>query len=442
MGLHSRYARILADGERPSFLGGRKEEEDKIRQKLSKMFDGMMNHLHKEQGASLRIEILGDDEVQSFINAHAEVLNGSMRQAEMSDAMRSRLEKSNYIFSGMKTFHELNEAFPSLTRADGSRKPFEEFLHDVRKIDDTYNGNYLRSEYNFVQASADMAARWESFSDDDRYELQYRTAGDDRVRPEHAALDGITLPKSDSFWNGCMPPNSWNCRCQVVQVRRGKYPTTPHSDAMQRGDKALAKDTKGMFRFNSGKQAKSVPDYNPYTIKRCNSCDVAKGKATLNNAKGIGRSELCKACLFIRECRTDAYNNIQHKRARNYVTNTIPSNGYMLNKVNGSDFKMNVNRKALRAVIKHFPLENKMLIKDIIKALPKRKYESYSPLGDTKDMNNPKDVANIRKKKERGVSGYNLYDLRINEKDYVLFAEIKYGKEYPYAVYTKKRNNK
>lgn len=243
----------------------------------------------------------------------------------------------------------------------------------MRKIDDTYNGNYLRSEYNFVQASADMAARWESFSDDDRYELQYRTAGDDRVRPEHAALDGITLSKSDSFWNGCMPPNSWNCRCQVVQVRRGKYPTTPHSDAMPRGDKALAKDTKGMFRFNSGKQAKSVPDYNPYTIKRCNSCDVAKGKAKL---AFVPSNNLCEGCIIVHKC----YNNKAKSEASAIRTHYLEKMKPLLSKtieVNGNGHKMNVgfrkegNKHLYKDASQKYATLHKEDLKDVDKLLAK-----------------------------------------------------------------------
>ena len=68
--------------------------------------------------------------------------------------------RSNYIFSGLKTFHELNEAFPSLIDENGNRKPFEQFLKDVQNIDRTYNRNYLRAEYNFCQVSATMAAKF------------------------------------------------------------------------------------------------------------------------------------------------------------------------------------------------------------------------------------------------------------------------------------------
>ena len=257
-----------------------------------------MKTLHKVEGAQFRIEILEAPRIRKFIEAHAAALDTSFQKVEMSDVMRRRLERSNYIFSGMKTFHELNEAFPSLLDENGNRKPFKQFLNDVQRIDKTYNANYLRAEYNFVQASAQMAAKWESFmSDGDRYNLQYRTAGDKKVRPEHAALDRVTLPITDTFWEEYYPPNGWNCRCTVVQVLKSKYPVTPHDEAMALGEEATGKEAKGIFKFNAGKEQKAVPDYNPYTIRRCNDCDLAKGKT---NLVFIPDNELCAACRLIR----------------------------------------------------------------------------------------------------------------------------------------------
>ncbi len=259
----------------------------------------MMKSLFKEKGSEFRVELVADPAVQEFVGAHASALDSAFGKVEMSDAMRRRLTRSNYIFSGMKAFHELHEAFPSLLDENGDRMPFERFLNDVRSIDKTYNASYLRAEYNFVAASAEMAGRWEQFTrDGDRYNLQYRTQKDDRVRPEHAALDRVTLPPSDSFWEEFCPPNGWNCRCTVVQVRKSKYPTTPHDEAMRLGDEALQRDTKGIFRFNAGKEGKSVPDYNPYTIRRCSTCPVAKG------SKGelvfVPDNEVCAACKIVR----------------------------------------------------------------------------------------------------------------------------------------------
>lgn len=271
-------------------------------EEVSKGFKDAMKAIFSQKGSSFSIDIMADGNVQKLIEAHTDVLNRNIERLEMSDLMRQRLTRSNYIFSGMKTFHELNEAFPSLLDENGDRKPFERFLNDVRKIDETYNSNYLRAEYNFVQASAEMAAKWEQYSEDgDRYLLQYRTAHDDKVRPEHAALDRITLPMSDPFWESYYPPLSWNCRCSVVQVRRGKYEETPHNEAMSRGEEAFANNEKlNMFRFNSGIQGKTMPDYNPYTIKRCNDCDVAKGKLGLVNE--IVDNQLCAACRLNHQC--------------------------------------------------------------------------------------------------------------------------------------------
>ena len=39
--------------------------------------------------------------------------------------MRQQLSRSNYVFSGLKTFHELNEAFPPLLDENGNRKTKE-----------------------------------------------------------------------------------------------------------------------------------------------------------------------------------------------------------------------------------------------------------------------------------------------------------------------------
>ena len=271
-----------------------------MRKQLSELFDGMMRTLYSQKGSEFRIDVLAEPKVQDFINAHAGALDSTFQKVEMSDAMRKRLQRSDYIFSGMKTFHELNEAFPSLLDSNGNRKTFEAFLNDVRKIDKTYNSNYLRAEYNFVQSSAEMAAKWERFSEDgDRYNLQYRTAGDGKVRPEHAALNGVTLPPSDPFWEEYYPPNGWNCRCTVVQVRKSKYPTTPHDEAMALGEEALQRDTKGIFHFNPGKEDKTVPDYNPYTIRRCRDCDIAKGKLEL---AFMPDNEVCAACKLLHKC--------------------------------------------------------------------------------------------------------------------------------------------
>lgn len=255
-----------------------------------------MSALYKEKGAALRIDILREPEVEGFIQTHADILDSTFAKAEMSDSMRENLQRSDYIFSGFKTFHEINESYSLLLDENGNKKSFNQFLNDVKKIDQNYNERYLRAEYNFASASSDMAAKWEKFAqDEDEYYLQYRTANDGAVRPEHAALHDVTLPASDSFWDSYYPPNGWNCRCTVVQVLRYMHEPTPHNEAMQRGAKALANDKKGMFNFNPGKQQKTFPDYNPYTISKCKGCT----KANIKLYSGNPENPQCQSCSVL-----------------------------------------------------------------------------------------------------------------------------------------------
>ena len=181
-----------------------------------------------------------------------------------------------------------------------------------------------------------MAAKWEDFMQDgDRYNLQYRTQRDKRVRPAHAALDRVTLPITAPFWQDYFPPNGWNCRCTVVQVLKEKYPVTPHDEAMTLGEEATAGDTRGIFHFNPGIEQRTFPDYNPYTIRRCRDCDIAKGKLGL---AFIPENELCQACRLIRtinRCQNKAeYNRLLNNPSYQDVQYHEPSGGVKATHIN------------------------------------------------------------------------------------------------------------
>lgn len=48
---------------------------------------------------------------------------------------------------------------------------------------------------------------------------RYVTVGDDRVRPSHQLLEGVTLPKDHEFWQTCFPPNGWSCFVEGTQIQ-------------------------------------------------------------------------------------------------------------------------------------------------------------------------------------------------------------------------------
>ena len=53
---------------------------------------------------------------------------------------------------------------------------------------------------------------------------QYLTVGDDRVRPEHAAIDGFIARLTDPVWNKIYPPNGFNCRCMRILLLASDVP--------------------------------------------------------------------------------------------------------------------------------------------------------------------------------------------------------------------------
>lgn len=219
--------------------------------------------------------MLEDQPVVELQNETVRCLNDALdfglEKSDMPEEMSEKLRNDVFVFSGCKTYHELKEASQMLLDERGQIKPLHRFVSDVKELHPKYNERYLEAEYDFAVTSAQSAAQWVEFKEDgDDYDLQYRTAGDPQVRPEHAALEGVTLPPSDSFWNMYMPPNGWHCRCTVEQVRIGKYERSDHGEAVQAGNQATTStDAQGrnrseMFRFNPGSQGVVFPPTHPY----------------------------------------------------------------------------------------------------------------------------------------------------------------------------------
>lgn len=210
--------------------------------------------------------MLGREPVRALIDETNRVLGSAISVShETPPELTAALRNNVFIFSGLKTYHSLSEVGLSLTNEDGSTKSWPDFYNDVKAIDGQYNGNYLYAEYNHAVHSSQMAVKWHEWEKDgERYDLQYRTAGDERVREAHRQLDGTTLPPSDKFWERYLPPNGWNCRCNVVQVLRDDYPRSDSDKATAIGDEYTRTPKAQMFRFNAGKTLEIFPAKHPY----------------------------------------------------------------------------------------------------------------------------------------------------------------------------------
>lgn len=235
------------------------------------VFIDAVRHIHGKKGYSS--DMLGHGPVKALLYEVNAALDASLGKVEtvIPEELLRKLRSDVFVFSGCKTELQLREASAMLVDEFGKPVEWNAFKNAVLEVHKRYNINYLEAEYNFATQSAEMAARWaDQATDGDRYNLQYRIAGDDRVRDSHVSLNRTTLPPSDPFWDSYYPPNGWRCRCTAVQVLKDKYPASDPAKAAEQGKKATTQIDKNganrleMFRFNPGKQAVIFPPHHPY----------------------------------------------------------------------------------------------------------------------------------------------------------------------------------
>jgi SPP1 gp7 family putative phage head morphogenesis protein len=241
--------------------------ESKIKPLLSAV-ETAFKQLHKK-GNYEPSDIAKTKAYKNLVTETSQIFNGAIADNDIPGEMAKSLKEDVFIFSGLKTNAQLAEASRLLLTEDGKVKSFSAFSKDVESIKENYNQKYLDAEYQFAVSSAQSAGNWGNISND--YDLQYRTAGDDRVRDSHDKLRDTTLPADDAFWISYYPPNGWRCRCTAVQVRKGKFDLNDSKKAIAEGEKATSqidKDGKNklaIFRFNPGIQKVVFPPTHPYT---------------------------------------------------------------------------------------------------------------------------------------------------------------------------------
>lgn len=69
----------------------------------------------------------------------------------------------------------------------------------------------------------------------------------------------------------------------------------------------------------------------------------------------------------------------------------------------------------------------------------KLEYVRNSPLGEVKDLENPKDAANVEKKRKRGVTSYNQYEFTFNDEVWTVKMEVINNKREQFYHIMKKR---
>ncbi len=106
--------------------------------------------------------------------------------------------------------------------------PFDEFKGTwLARLQGTgVNEARLRTAFDLQLQGAYMGGRMASLMGNPAVtNLTYVTAGDESVRPNHAILNRITLPKGHPFWLTHTPPLGYRCRCRIRAAAAHEVPT-------------------------------------------------------------------------------------------------------------------------------------------------------------------------------------------------------------------------
>lgn len=152
-------------------------------------------------------------------------LKGKLSEVSLkSDDLAGPVHGKVFTVAGATSTDLVRDMHAAVTDAITKGSTLGAFRKDFDRIVQQYGWTYKGKRgwrsaviFNTNMRSAHMAGRWKQLAanQEQRPYLQYRTAGDARVRPQHRAWNGAIYLLSDSFWQTHYPPNGWGCRCTV-----------------------------------------------------------------------------------------------------------------------------------------------------------------------------------------------------------------------------------
>jgi len=164
------------------------------------------------------------------------------------------LKRNLWHFAAAKQYQQNRTILKSFV-APLETVPFKDFKAVADPILDNYNKNWLKTEWATSVAESQAAREFNELMQDDAVEyIEYVTQEDDKVRHDHALLNGAIYPKGHSFWNKYFPPIDFNCRCFTVNHDSDTKPKVIKNPP----------DIKNFFNTNPAKDRIIFPNAHPY----------------------------------------------------------------------------------------------------------------------------------------------------------------------------------
>lgn len=216
------------------------DAEASIRKSLSEPYAGAVEAAKKKANLTAEqlraLERVYGPAASRIANELTEAVEARMRRA-----IQEIVEQNLHVDAGVQ----------ALTRAYAAAGVAPRKRHQLEAT--------VRTQVQLAYSAGAVAMSRRPEIDEILWGWEYATVGDDRVRPNHEALDGVRLPKSDPQWSRIMPPNGYNCRCTALALYRddvgdggGSFDVVPVPDTASIDGKEVKSGADPGWNFNPG----------------------------------------------------------------------------------------------------------------------------------------------------------------------------------------------
>lgn len=202
--------RLLADDRRPAFL--------------NLPFQEAVDYWRREGGS--------EEGLQAVLKAYRERAQGAS-QLMLDRISQAAVDRIEAALAEGQTLRDFAQGMRDDTIALGISPASSSYLETVYRtnVQTAYGAGRFRQ---LTEPAVIEARPW----------VQYRTAGDNRVREAHQVLDGVIFDARSDEWQKVAPPNGFSCRCSIVSLddqdvhdeltRGGKLASSVDSDDLAR----------------------------------------------------------------------------------------------------------------------------------------------------------------------------------------------------------------
>lgn len=194
----------------------------KYRGELNAIFKDGLTGVAKSAMKAARRELRAASKLADIQNlTPAEVLSFLNKKAfYVTDIIKEDILKKikQQIFNGIKNGDSYK------TTVDAIESALSDYFKEGMIDDEVFTGARLETIVRTNTAEAFNEGKKSIYTDPDLGDLlvafQYSAILDDRVRDDHAAMDGVVRAATDPVWDLWTPPNGFNCRCTLVPVTK------------------------------------------------------------------------------------------------------------------------------------------------------------------------------------------------------------------------------